>query len=671
MLHPGRMVQGGTDPDASGGATAATDPDEPALDLDFSVRANIAAYVAAGYLATARTGGTLYADVADPAVATSVAVVADNTPVWMTLGWLDRREADPYAVGGGILCCESYSNAIAAPFDFTTGWTKDATVTRTASSANGPDGSSLTATKLDDTSAGAQAALYRGQAALAYYTLYAKNNGAGPSADGCLAMDLTPTDKTQLQSGANWRRVALEASTTPSLPTNFGIFPSTTAGTGAIDVWGAQYVTGGTRGGKFPLPLMVGTTTMPVNSMGAAGKAAVLAAYNEARVIDWKWRHRLLAHARNYWETANTRYCIGGGNLTTEGGGSAITADLTVEMGTDAASNQRCFVVRWNGIELLTTGALGTGTYDLESRASWFPGDELSCRLLIDGSTIRLHIQIGALVVADATVARYFPRVSAVNNVYFGSNGSTAGSSMMSICTGFTAYDSQRDWHYIDDFDVVLIGDSTIGHSTDMPHMGTSLLRTSEARAGFRILGLAKTGDTMALQLAKVKQSPALRTSLANFGVAIIKVTVNDIAAGTSAATITADIQSCNDVLRNAGWYTIICHPDPVDGWSLMAAGDQAIYVTVRQNLAGTGPNPVTNASLITSSLADAISIAGALAAAGSNLPQTKYDRAASYGWRNTAGGGDHVHFTPEARGDVQVPLLRTELANAGLAITP
>jgi hypothetical protein len=624
-------VQGPIYIPGTGGGGPSTGPDVPVINYDWTT----AAGVTASGVVTTRTGATLYLQRgAGVAVA-----VGNNTPLFEDFG---ADDIDP-ASGGGIWAgLDSYSNSFALPFDFATGWTVDAGVVYTANAGNGPDGTA-TADKVHDASAIARQAIYRASATVGYMTIWYMDAPADvPTAPGCLAADNTPTILTALVSTASWKRARLEAATT----SNFTIIPAGGAAlgdTGGILVWGAQ-VTTGNNAARFPLPLAGDNSATGFCSTQL--KAGDLTGLVVNGALNVAIRARPCAEALNYFATSATPYCYASATIVPASGGAGL--EYSLWWGRNAAAVDRTWFVRVNGIEVATASSSMTAQ-EYPAIAAWMAGDELTMHWYVDGATVRMRLEVNACMCAEKTTSYSGVPLGTCTAFYFGSNGTTANTSAKMRYTAFKSYNTSRDWNSAPKADLVFLGDSTMGHTNDFAPIATQICTVTEARAGFRIASIAKSGETMALQLAKLLACPYMGDSRVRGFVNCW--TVNDINAGTTAATITASGQSMQtaQAASNPTAKTFFLAPEPVDAWAGMVAGDQTIWITCYKNVRGDGPNPITGATVVNTAISDSENTGGALGTEGNNTLIAANNRTATYGG-SAAGSGDSVHEYNVAR---------------------
>lgn len=611
----------------SGAAVVVTGPDVPVINYDLTTMAG----VTASGIVTTRTGTTLY-----PQQSASTAVaVGNNAAIWEDYGTDDSR--DP-AAGGGLWSFDTYLNSFASPFDFSAGWTMDAGVAYTANVGNGPDGTA-NADRILDTSAVARQAVYRtGATNPSHFDLWYQNDpGTPPTAPGVLGQDNTPTTFVALTSTANWRRAHLEAVS----PSNFTIIAAggTVLGeTGGIRVWGAQ-ITTGTNAARFALPQTADGAAAGICTN--ALKAGDLASIVSNGAINITLRYRPTEDELNYFQTGSAPYCLASATI----GGK----EYSIWWGRNAASTDRCFNVKANGIEVFSVTSASTSTNTIAS-SSWMQGDEIVLHWYMDAGAVRIRQEVNGAVFAELSGAYNGVPLTTCTAFSLGSNGTVANTCARVRFTGFKVFNSYRDWTAMPTVQVVVIGDSTMGaNGTDFIPISTQLITVTEARAGYRIGNITKQSETMVLQLAKWQACPWRGDT--NVRAVVIGHTVNDSNNGTTAAAQSATAQSLiNDIAaQNPTAKIIMLAPEPCDTWAGMTAGDQAIWIDVYKNVRGDGPNPLTGLTVANTAISDSENTGGVLGAAGANTLLAANDRSAAYGG-SAAGTGDHVHEWSPAR---------------------
>lgn len=567
---------------------------------DFTSKAGV---TASGVVVT-RSGATVYPMLS----ASTCEAVGNNLPVWE-----DRGDAE----GGGLWTWDTYTNAIADPFDFSTGWTQDGGITYTANVAIGPDGGATNVDRVRDNSAVADQRVYRaGASALQACSVWVRDvSGDAPSAAGQLSDQASAGNvNVTLGSGTAWRRIRNRGSS-GVLSTHIAIFPSTLGGTGAVELWGAQRVSG-TIPRWFYLPLAMGgsatglcTVAMPAadvdNVLGADGEFDI-----EARFIadgDISTMVAAIGTDAHLWK------------FDTPGG------ELSLRMGLGYH-----WTLMVNGVDRLATAA--TGTY--ASDGAWRDGDEVVVRVHVTPTTCRIRCRVNAAISDDARVGSLSLTLTAPTAGWLGSQGTTVGTSLQSRLTGFRTYTDHTSMltalNGEEGATVVVLGDSTMAvyNGTDF-YVAAAMATVAEARAGRRIGNLCRAGDAIAGQMTKWNASQyAGNTSVL---AVIMQVGINDVAGASTVAQMTTAYQALISALRvgNAGLKIIAHLMLPADTYSLIDATDEQNWIDLNSCISGVaagGGAAITGIDTIISAPSITANANGSVGPAGVNILRPEYE---------------------------------------------
>jgi hypothetical protein len=281
-----------------------------------------------------------------------------------------------------------------------------------------------------------------------------------------------------------------------------------------------------------------------------------------------------------------------GAAISSQGGGGfwlwrATTAGGVVSgLRYDATNNRLDLVVR--GVLELSTAALAPAPA-APTMQNFRTGDTLHYRFWFDPAggarSMGIRFAVGGGMGNDTTGVGSGAALAALTAATAIGTSATVWAPTVTYLSGSTAANVAAR---------VLV----LGHSMSAPRVLRRSLATHLGRLGVvgPIVSLAQVNDTAAGQMTDYQGS-------ASFGAAAVTDVVigplmaNNILGGQNAATATAEMQALIDNIaaNNASARIWLVDEFPIHGG--LTEAQQAIWVTIRQNYAGTGPNPITGVS--------------------------------------------------------------------------
>ncbi len=495
--------------------------------------------------------------------------------------------------GGGTWTFDGYYNGVPSPFDFSTGWTAIGSPTITTNTATGPDGVANADTVADSSAVESRGLGLAGSTpptsnVPTMSTLWVKPvPGAIPTLAGAVGglYDVGVVyNGTTNGTNSDWRCIRASwlkvggfsnyeyigffpAGATPPAgadPSTLTALTLTASSTGSLYVSAAQAARA-----RGSVPVVAGSTG-----------AATIAAVTPANVL-----------------APNGDFHIEGGYLM-DGQTQSASAATDAESFFAMATPDGAFNLMW-GQSLVVNGT--------------FRG--------VASSTSGASVNVGAQDQGKQFTyeAWYLPSTGAYG-MQFKTNGHRQASGRFTG-TGATAFGTPTAFHLghdagtkilprrhtfirkttqsIDAAEGVGLGDSIVSLYAAYSPVGTYIYTTAESRSRSGIVSYAYPGNTIAQQATAWASAP--QRGAAGVAWVWLHLGINSLnAGGLSAAAATAELQALiNDINTQNPTAKIII--DPIMPCLASVGGVVwAKAVTFNQNIAGTGPNPITGSNRIT-----------------------------------------------------------------------
>jgi hypothetical protein len=557
-----------------------------------------------GSVTASRTGNTLY-------LQTGATTVAQSSSLSATL-YEDRGDGR----GGGTWTFPAYANDITAPFTHTAGagWLLYGAGLSVTNTGTGPDGTTAY-DKVNDSSTTDRVQVYISVGTSGTRHMNTEwlrdDSGTPPSAQGALTGNTTAASGTMFGTGTNWRRI-VDNQGIDVMHAHMGV-GSTVPGpsfvltaTGAYDIWGDQQISGATDWWD-DVPLVNGSTGAETLQIASSSLSKIL----QAGDFDIELSYYVEKPSPLLNVPVSPTYVF---YMATPSGDFSLR-----ESGTYTWT----FAARGADLLTSTTPYRTTRVGALVKWHVWYKPSIASSgmQLFVDGA---LDTPSGI-----ATGAATAGSIATPTSFVLGSNGSSGymAARWVSFSTS-TATDFRTP-------EFLVLGDSIAAYyNTDNTPITSSFIYQSNGDAKTRpgIISLARPSDTLANQTTAYNAS--IYPGLSSIKAVIIEAGINNVNAGSPAATVISDYQTFVNLAhsKNPSAKVVCTKLTPDKQYSdTLSTGYYTVWQTVNTAITGGGGTPITGCDAVVSTPSDTLNDgAGNLAAA--------YD------------SGDHIHPNYDGR---------------------
>jgi len=430
-------------------------------------------------------------------------VSSANSPLWE-----DRGDG----AGGGVWTFPAYTNAVADPFDISSGaWTPYVTGTITANALTSPSGS-LTADQFTEASAVAgPGAVYQAfGSAAAWSSVWVTDSGTAPTHPGMLTA-VSSASRGATFSVSGWRRVSTyEAASDIFALWGPGKAPGpvdTAAATGTYYWWGSSRVAG-----KMDLPLAA-----------TSSGACTIALDHTKTIVDGNFDFEVsfVIHHLDCSDWSGDFHIFQG---------TSADGDLSLRY----VNSTNSFVLAARGADVLTVSP--SDAPNTNTNLNWRMGDTITIRAWYRPGTASAGVRytVNGVTGADKTGAASGLALAALTAFSLGAIGGTPLAARFRNARVMTSPVSTKP------VEIVVLGDSTIAAyalQSSSAEYYSAAQRTSRPGIGM----IALPGDTIALQKAKLLASPWY--GFTGVDAVVIEVGINDCTATSVNATVIAAYQ--------------------------------------------------------------------------------------------------------------------------------